>query len=101
MGTLEPGATMLETSPAFGVTINKLEGLVMLEALSGVMLGGSTELGASRLIWLEKGMRWKNRAGRCYSNFIQQLDNPVIFIEFTNENQIECLFRGSMFRKYP
>jgi hypothetical protein len=36
---------MLLTSPAFGVTINKLEGLVMLEALSGVMLGGSTELG--------------------------------------------------------
>ncbi len=50
LGTPAPGATMLETSPAFGVTINKLEGDVMLEALSGVMLGGSTELGASKLI---------------------------------------------------
>ena len=50
LGTLEPGATILETSPVFGVTINKLEGDVILEALSGVMLGGSTELGASRLI---------------------------------------------------
>ncbi len=51
LGILElPGATILLTSPAFGVTINKLEGDVMLEALSGVMLGGRTELEASRLI---------------------------------------------------
>jgi hypothetical protein len=41
-GTPLPGATILETSPAFGVTICKLEGAVMLEAESGVMLGGRT-----------------------------------------------------------
>ena len=51
VGTLElPGATILETSPLAGRIGVKLEGATMLEALSGVMLGGSTELGGSRLI---------------------------------------------------
>ena len=51
VGTLElPGATMLETSPDAGRTSVKLEGATMLEADSGVMLGGRTELGGSRLI---------------------------------------------------
>ena len=51
VGTLEPpGATMLETSPDAGSTGVKLEGAAMLEADSSVMLGGSTELGGSRLI---------------------------------------------------
>ena len=54
VGTLElPGATMLETSPDAGNIGVKPEGATMLEALSGVMLGGSTELGGSRLIRLE------------------------------------------------
>ncbi len=51
LGILElPGATILLTSPAFGVTIVRLEGALILEADNGVMLGGRTELGASRLI---------------------------------------------------
>ncbi len=51
LGTLElPGATMLETSPLAGSTGVKLEGAAMLEADRGVMLGGRTELGGSRLI---------------------------------------------------
>ena len=54
VGTLEPpGATILETSPLAGSTGVKLEGAAMLEADSGVMLGGRTELGGSRLIRLE------------------------------------------------
>ena len=54
VGTLEPpGATILETSPDAGSTGVKLEGAAMLEADKGVMLGGRTELGGSRLIRLE------------------------------------------------
>ena len=54
VGTLEPpGATILETSPDAGKTGVKLEGATMLEADSGVMVGGRTELGGSRLIRLE------------------------------------------------
>jgi hypothetical protein len=50
LGTLELGVNVTRDFPSIAVTISKLEGLVILEALSGVMLGGSTELGASRLI---------------------------------------------------
>ena len=41
---------ILEISPLAGSTGVKLEGAAMLEADSGVMLGGRTELGGTRLI---------------------------------------------------